>query len=717
MDYKSLCNSRTAAKGQVTRVQDWINKKLQGIKSISIFEAKLDIVEKYFDKYSIAQDSIEILVEENDNLTDSEEREVTEEMIIISIAALKDSIKKLSPSSSSTPIRNNSSVPVSQDLHSNVKLPDIKLASFDGSPPSEWGGFIDIFDALIGSNSRLKDAERLYYLRILVKGSALKLIDTLKVTDSNYAVALKTLIDRYENKSIVVNEYLSNIVHFPQINKCNSEVLREFASSLRKDIECLNNLNLTDKVLTEALLVFLFEQKLDANSRKSFEEERKTAQIPTLKNFFDFIDKRCVILENLSSFENANEKKHNVQENKTAAFKPKVNLHASCESNARPLSPRNRPHSRPNSPNFNATCVICNGAHRIYSCARFTALPPRERINSVKQKKLCFNCLGHQHSIKDCRSTISCSICSKKHHTLIHLDSQANSNTQYAPRSQTYHTNNNHTHPQHSILRQNNSYNDNSRNHTPDSRTRRYSQQDAHSRQSTTPDAQERPNQAPQGGNHINRGNCRSTQPDVSYASSHNAVTQNRNQESQVLLATAEVVVFSHDGQPMTVKMLLDNCSQNSFVTTKLVEQLGLPSETQNLYVSGLSGQETLISREKVKLEINSKVNNRKFVIDCSVIDTISQRLPQYSINPAKLNIPAHLISCLADSTFAVPSEIQILGGAEIYYSLLSHGLLHLGKGLPSLINTHLGWVISGNVPQHCLQNTPKEKVYAFTGI
>ncbi|XP_050518526.1 uncharacterized protein LOC126892833 [Diabrotica virgifera virgifera] len=679
MDYKSLCNNRTAAKGQVTRVQDWINKKSQGINSISIFEAKLDIVEKYFDKYSIAQNSIEILVEENDNLTDSEEREVTEEMFVISIAALKDSIKKLSPSSSSTPIRNNSSVPVSQDLHSNVKLPDIKLGSFDGSRPSEWGGFIDIFEALIG-------------------------------------IALKTLRDRYENKSIVVNEYLSNIVHFPQINKCNSEVLREFASSLRKDIECLNNLNLTDKVLTEALLVFLFEQKLDANSRKSFEEERKTAQIPTLKEFFDFIDKRCVILENLSSFENANEKKHNVEENKTVAFKPKVNLHASCESNARPPSPRNRPHSRPSSPNFNATCVICNGAHRIYSCARFTALPPRERFNSVKQKKLCFNCLGYQHSIKDCRSTISCSICRQKHHTLIHLDSQANSNTQYAPRSQTYHTNNNHTHPQHSNIRQNNSYHDNSRNHTPDSRTRRYSQQDAHSRQSTTPDAQERPNQAPQAGNHVNRGNYRS-QTDVSYASSHNAVTQNRNQESQVLLATAEVVVFSHNGQPMTVKMLLDNGSQNSFVTTKLAEQLGLPSETQNLHVSGLSGQETLISREKVKLEINSKVNKRNFVIDCSVIDTISQRLPQYSINPAKLNIPAHLISCLADSTFAVPSEIQILGGAEIYYSLLSHGLLHLGKGLPSLINTHLGWVISGNVPQHCLENTPKEKVYAFTGI
>lgn len=50
--------------------------------------------------------------------------------------------------------------------------------------------------------------------------------------------------------------------------------------------------------------------------------------------------------------------------------------------------------------------------------------------------------------------------------------------------------------------------------------------------------------------------------------------------------------------------------------------------------------------------------------------------------------------------TFSTPSDIDLLLGSDIYYELLSNGTINLGKNLPTLFHTHLGWAVGGRLPQ-----------------
>lgn len=54
----------------------------------------------------------------------------------------------------------------------------------------------------------------------------------------------------------------------------------------------------------------------------------------------------------------------------------------------------------------------------------------------------------------------------------------------------------------------------------------------------------------------------------------------------------------------------------------------------------------------------------------------------------------------LADPMFMNPAPIDLLLGADLYYSLLSEGVIRLGKDFPTLINTQLGWIMGGSYVQ-----------------
>lgn len=50
----------------------------------------------------------------------------------------------------------------------------------------------------------------------------------------------------------------------------------------------------------------------------------------------------------------------------------------------------------------------------------------------------------------------------------------------------------------------------------------------------------------------------------------------------------------------------------------------------------------------------------------------------------------------------------------DVYGEILCEGFRRLGKGLPILINTHLGWTVSGNIetqisPRHYYKSAEKE--------
>ncbi|XP_075990312.1 uncharacterized protein LOC142985959 [Anticarsia gemmatalis] len=60
-----------------------------------------------------------------------------------------------------------------------------------------------------------------------------------------------------------------------------------------------------------------------------------------------------------------------------------------------------------------------------------------ERGEHVKTNKLCFNCLGAGHSVFKCRMPMSCRICKRRHHTLLHQPKNTSAAPQVEPQQPT----------------------------------------------------------------------------------------------------------------------------------------------------------------------------------------------------------------------------------------------------------------------------------------
>lgn len=166
-----------------------------------------------------------------------------------------------------------------------------------------------------------------------------------------------------------------------------------------------------------------------------------------------------------------------------------------------------------------------------------------------------------------------------------------------------------------------------------------------------------------------------------------------------VLLSTAIVRVVDSKGDLHTARVLLDNGSTGNFVDESLCGKLGLSRRSASATVTGINNN-TSYCTQSCNLTIMSHYDDDcKLSIDCHILPQITRALPSSFINID--NIPIPLGISLADPTFNIPSAIDILVGAEIFWSVLCNNSIDLGKNQPKLYETKLGWLVSGYVACH----------------
>ncbi|XP_049886562.1 uncharacterized protein LOC126381063 [Pectinophora gossypiella] len=102
-------------------------------------------------------------------------------------------------------------------------------------------------------------------------------------------------------------------------------------------------------------------------------------------------------------------------------------------------------------------------------------------------------------------------------------------------------------------------------------------------------------------------------------------------------------------------------------------------------------------SQMSIHTSISSRYTNYKADLTFIVLDNIAVPLPHNYIPTHTWHIPTKQAHTLADPTFFIPSSIDLLIGAELFYSILLTGRIKLGSCLPFLIETTLGWVVSGS--------------------
>ncbi|XP_062704238.1 uncharacterized protein LOC115254876 [Aedes albopictus] len=163
-----------------------------------------------------------------------------------------------------------------------------------------------------------------------------------------------------------------------------------------------------------------------------------------------------------------------------------------------------------------------------------------------------------------------------------------------------------------------------------------------------------------------------------------------------VLLSTAVANILDVHGNVRLCRILLDSGSQLHLITEAMTTLLGIQREKCATSVVGINGKETHI-KHQVMVMLQSRTTSYSENIECLVVPRITGILPAQELNIAEIAIPNDVR--LADPEFNRPQRIDLLIGAELFYSILKSNRIDLGPGRPIIQETFLGWVVAG--PTH----------------
>lgn len=110
-----------------------------------------------------------------------------------------------------------------------------------------------------------------------------------------------------------------------------------------------------------------------------------------------------------------------------------------------------------------------------------------------------------------------------------------------------------------------------------------------------------------------------------------------------------------------------------------------------------LIGINNTVSNIKQRCSVNfgSFYNPFKMNVNCLIVSIISECIPAENLN-INFEIPPHVK--LADPSFAVSGNVDMLLGADVFYRLLCVGQIPLGNGELLLQKTRLGWIVTGSL-------------------
>ncbi|XP_047534361.1 uncharacterized protein LOC125069000 [Vanessa atalanta] len=170
------------------------------------------------------------------------------------------------------------------------------------------------------------------------------------------------------------------------------------------------------------------------------------------------------------------------------------------------------------------------------------------------------------------------------------------------------------------------------------------------------------------------------------------------NNNKLTLLSTAIVRALN----PITnkgelVRVLLDNGSQSSLISQRLRDKLCLQStSTEPVQVIGIGNASSHCVQANCTIQLQSLHNDFCVDVTCPVLPELTGNIPRFFINTKILNIPMDVQ--LADPTFYKPSPIDVLVGADLFWSIIGSERKDLGSNKPYLINSEFGWILSGSL-------------------
>ncbi|GBN51262.1 hypothetical protein AVEN_58622-1 [Araneus ventricosus] len=180
---------------------------------------------------------------------------------------------------------------------SEVKLPTLSVPTFNGKIEN-WIMFKDMFVASVIENKSISNSMKLQYLKASCRDEALRVIQSISISDANFDIAWKLLEDRYSNKRELLNAIINKLLSQPNISESSSAILN-LIDITNECIRSLMVLNYKVENLSETMIVFIIVEKLDKSTRYWWEKELNNSEdFGTLKQLLSFLQNQARTLQN-----------------------------------------------------------------------------------------------------------------------------------------------------------------------------------------------------------------------------------------------------------------------------------------------------------------------------------------------------------------------------------------------------------------------------------
>ncbi|XP_025192697.1 uncharacterized protein LOC112592764, partial [Melanaphis sacchari] len=277
------------------------------------------------------------------------------------------------------------------------RLPEIPLPYFDGECQN-WPAFRDRFNMLVAKDPNISNAFKFYYLIGCLHADPQEVIKGFTVSNDSFNLAWDALVERYDRPRILASSIINKLIAAPVATSESLAALQDFLSVFDENIAILDSLQIPD--LASFLLFSLAARCLPTASRRLFESEN-SEEYPSVHSVIKFVKSRLQVFENAGTQPFGSTSKPIKPKLQSLRKDPKVAL----VSASKPAPPK---------------CQLCSGAHRLADCVKFKAASVDERYNTVCTYRLCLVCFGEGHMSYKC--PVSCSICKRRHHALLHRD-------------------------------------------------------------------------------------------------------------------------------------------------------------------------------------------------------------------------------------------------------------------------------------------------------
>lgn len=163
----------------------------------------------------------------------------------------------------------------------------------------------------------------------------------------------------------------------------------------------------------------------------------------------------------------------------------------------------------------------------------------------------------------------------------------------------------------------------------------------------------------------------------------------------RVFLSTALVRVVDSKGNKHTARAILDNGSGINIASDALCSKLGLPRRNVSSTVSGFHNHVSH-STQSCSITIESLNSSYRTNLDCHIFTNVTSAVPITYIDTKHIRIPSGL--CLSDPSYNIPAKVDLLIGADTFWDVLGSQKISLGKHLPELRSSELGWIVTGHI-------------------